>query len=211
MRASGLLCFRCRFVFPGHSAGADSGIGNILWRYKTIATNNSKDTLVNEEINFPEIRVVGDGGEQLGIMSSDAALRIAYDKGCDLVLMSAQANPPVCKVMDYGKYRFEREKREKEARKKQQVIELKEIQLSPRIDTHDFETKAKHAVKFLTAGNKVRVVMRFKGREMSHMAIGKEIMDNFIETCSEVGSIDKKPVVDGRMMSVVISPLSAKK
>jgi len=135
---------------------------------------------------------------------------MAYDKGLDLVLMSAQSNPPVCKIMDYGKYRFDREKREKEAKKKQQTVELKEIQLSPRIDTHDFETKARHAVKFLESGNKVRVVMRFRGREMSHMAIGREIIDKFAEMCSEVGSVDKKPVLDGRLLSMVISPITQK-
>ena len=175
-----------------------------------IAANNSKDTLVNEAIEFPEVRVIGADGEQLGIMSSDKALQMAYDKGLDLCLMSAQSNPPVCKIMDYGKYRFDREKREKEAKKKQQTVELKEIQLSPRIDTHDFETKAKQAKKFLESGNKVRVVMRFRGREMSHVAIGKEIIDKFAEYCAEVGTVDKKPVVDGRIMSMVISPVNQK-
>ena len=143
-------------------------------------------------------------------MSSDKALKMAYDKGLDLCLMSAQANPPVCKIMDYGKFRFDREKREKEAKKKQQTVELKEIQLSPRIDTHDFETKAKQGRKFLEAGNKVRVVMRFRGREMSHMTIGKEIIDKFADVCSDVGTVDKKPVVDGRIMSMVISPIAQK-
>ena len=155
--------------------------------------------------------MIGADGEQLGLMSSDKALQMAYDKGLDLVMMSAQANPPVCKIMDYGKYRFDREKKEKEAKKKQQVVELKEIQLSPRIDTHDFETKAKQACKFLSSGNKVRVVMRFRGREMSHMAIGREIIDKFAEICSDVGVVDKKPSVDGRMMSMVISPITQKK
>jgi translation initiation factor IF-3 len=112
--------------------------------------------------------------------------------------------------MDYGKYRFERDKKEKEAKKKQQVIELKEIQLSCRIDTHDFDTKARHAVKFLESGNKVRVVMRFKGREMSHIGIGQEIMDKFKDVCSEVGNVDKAPVLDGRILSMVISPLKLK-
>ena len=124
--------------------------------------------------------------------------------------MSAQSNPPVCKIMDYGKYRFDREKREKEAKKKQQTVELKEIQLSPRIDTHDFETKARHAVKFLESGNKVRVVMRFRGREMSHIAIGREVIDKFAEMCSSVGTVDKKPALDGRLLSMVINPVSQK-
>ena len=163
--------------------------------------------MINEEIKAKEVRVVGVDGEAIGIMSSDEALRLAYDKGYDLVLMAPQAQPPVCRIMDYGKYRFERDKKEKEAKKKQQVIELKEIQLSCRIDTHDFETKAKHAQKFLESGNKVRVVMRFKGREMSHMAIGQEIMKKFQDFCSPFGSVDKAPVLDGRLLSMVISPI----
>lgn len=165
--------------------------------------------LINEEIRLKEVRVIGLEGEAIGIMSSDEALKLAYDKGYDLVLMAAQAQPPVCRIMDYGKYRFERDKKEKEVKKKQ-VIELKEIQLSCRIDTHDFETKARHAQKFLESGNKVRVVMRFKGREMSHMAIGQEIMERFRESCSEVGSVDKAPVLDGRLLSMVIAPVKQK-
>ena len=166
--------------------------------------------LVNEEIRLKEVRVIGEEGEPIGIMSSDDALRLAYDKGYDLVLMAPQAQPPVCKIMDYGKYRFERDKKEKETKKKQTTLELKEIQLSCRIDTHDFETKARHAQRFLESGNKVRVVMRFKGREMSHMAIGQEIMDKFRESCSELGAVDKAPVLDGRLLSMVISPVKQK-
>ena len=154
--------------------------------------------------------MIGTDGEALGIMSSAKALEMAYDRGLDLVMMASQATPPVCKIMDYGKFRFERDKREKEAKKKQQTIELKEIQLSCRIDTHDFETKANHARRFLSDGNKVRVVMKFKGREMSHMNIGKEILEKFEEACSELGTVDKKPVLDGRFMSMVISPVKAK-
>ena len=168
---------------------------------------SAKELMINEEIKAKEVRVVGVDGEAIGIMSSDDALNLAYDKGYDLVLMAPQAQPPVCRIMDYGKYRFERDKKEKEAKKKQQVIELKEIQLSCRIDTHDFETKARHAQKFLESGNKVRVVMRFKGREMSHMAIGQEIMKKFEESCAPFGSVDKAPVLDGRLLSMVISPL----
>jgi translation initiation factor IF-3 len=135
---------------------------------------------------------------------------MAYDQGFDLVMMAAQATPPVCRIMDYGKYRFEKEKREKEARKKQQVVELKEIQLSCRIDTHDFETKVKHAHRFLKDGNKVRVVLRFKGREMTHISLGGEIMAKFEEACAEFGSVDKRPTMDGRLMSMVVSPLKTK-
>ena len=154
-----------------------------------------------------QVRVIGADGEQIGVLSAISALENAYDKGYDLVLMAPQAQPPVCRIMDYGKFRFERDKKEKEAKKKQQIVELKEIQLSCRIDTHDFETKARHAQRFLDAGNKVRVVMRFKGREMSHVSIGQEIMTKFQESCSELGSVDKAPVLDGRIMSMVISPL----
>ena len=166
--------------------------------------------MVNEDIDFAQVRVVGVDGEAIGIMSSEQALKMAYDQGYDLVLMAPQAQPPVCRIMDYGKFRFERDKKEKEAKKKQQTMELKEIQLSCRIDTHDFETKVRHAQRFLGDGNKVRVVMRFKGREMSHMAIGQEIMNKFREACEELGSVDKPPVLDGRLLSMVISPVKAK-
>ncbi len=166
--------------------------------------------MLNEDITAKEVRLIGPEGETLGIMSSAKALEQAYDRGLDLVMMSAQAVPPVCKIMDYGKYCFERDKREKEARKKQQTVELKEIQLSCRIDTHDFETKVRHAQRFLTDGNKVRVVLRFKGREMSHTEIGKEVLEKFEAACSEHGTVDKRPVLDGRFMSMVISPVKAK-
>ena len=171
---------------------------------------SAKEMTINEDIKAKEVRVIGPEGETLGVMPIDAALNAAYDQGYDLVLMAPQAEPPVCRIMDYGKYRFERDKKEKEAKKKQQVIELKEIQLSCRIDTHDFETKLRHAKRFLTDGNKVRVVMRFKGREMSHISIGQEIMQKFQEACSELGNVDKAPVLDGRFMSMVITPLKLK-
>lgn len=163
--------------------------------------------LTNEQITDKEVRVIGADGEQLGIMSTETALRMAYNDGLDLVMMTAQSTPPVCKIMNFGKFRFEREKREKEAKKKQQTVELKEIQLSCRIDTHDFETKVKHAQRFLSSGNKVKVVLRFKGREMAHIALGGEIMEKFREACAELGTVDKKPVLDGRLLSMVISPV----
>ena len=179
------------------------------WRCWTISAKD-KENLLNEEITAKEVRLIGSDGESLGIMSSSKALEMAYDRGLDLVMMASQATPPVCKIMDYGKFRFERDKREKEAKKKQQTVELKEIQLSCRIDTHDFETKVKHALRFLGEGNKVRVVMRFKGREMSHMNIGREVLEKFEAACAESGTVDKKPVLDGRFMSMVISPVKAK-
>ena len=172
-----------------------------------ISAKDTKETLLNEEIVAPEVRLIGPAGETLGIMSSQKALEAAYEKGLDLVLMAAQANPPVCKIMDYGKFCFERDKREKEAKKKQQTIEVKEIQLSCRIDVHDFETKKKHALRFLGEGNKVRVVMRFRGREMSHMSIGKEVLQRFREACAEVGTVDKEPALDNRTITMIINPI----
>ena len=174
---------------------------------EVLPISNAKEVQINESIREKEIRVITATGEQLGVMSSEEALRRAYEQGLDLVMMAPQAVPPVCKIMDYGKFRYESEKREKEARKKQQTIEVKEIQLSYRIDTHDFETKVRHAHRFLGEGNKVRVVLRFKGREMSHVAMGGELMQKFQDACAEVGTIDKKPVLDGRFMSMIIVPV----
>jgi translation initiation factor IF-3 len=176
------------------------------WRCLTISAKE-KENLLNEEITAKEVRLIGADGETLGIMSSEKALETAYDQGMDLVLMSGQANPPVCKIMDYGKFRFEREKREKEAKKKQQTIELKEIQLSCRIDTHDFETKANHAKRFLADGNKVRVCLKFRGREMAHQSVAYEIMERFAAMVAESGSVDKKPNLEGRQMTMFIAPL----
>ena len=161
---------------------------------------------INEEILDKEVRLIGDQGEQLGIMSAQEALKIAVERELDLVKIAPGSNPPVCKVMDYGKFRFERDKKEKEARKKQQVIRVKEVQLSCRIDTHDFETKARNAVRFLTAGNKVRVVVRFKGREMAHQELGRDVLARFEEAVAPAGVVEKKPVLDGRIMSMIVVP-----
>lgn len=165
-----------------------------------------KDLLINEEIREKEVRVIGDDGETMGMMSANAALKLAYDRGLDLVLIAPQATPPVCRIMDYGKYRFDREKKEKEAKKKQQVVELKEVQLSCRIDTHDFETKARNAVRFLTAGNKVRVVVRFKGREMAHQELGRDVLTRFEAAVAPAGVVEKRPVLDGRLMTMIVVP-----
>ncbi len=154
-------------------------------------------------------RVIGAEGEQLGLLTYHAAQQAAYDRNLDLVLISPQADPPVCKVIDYGKFRFERDKREKEAKKKQQIADIKEIQLSLNIDTNDFNTKANHAVKFLEGGDKVKVVARFKGRQMSHPEVGAELLKNFAESCSEAGSIDKAPILEGRSMTMFLTPLKA--
>ncbi|MBQ8551834.1 MAG: translation initiation factor IF-3 [Clostridia bacterium] len=168
---------------------------------------STKELQINEEIRAKEVRIVGEDGEQVGVMQTAKALELAYEKDLDLVLIAPNAEPPVCRIMDYGKYRFERDKKEKEAKKKQTTVEVKEIQLSCRIDTHDFETKVKHAHRFLGDGNKVRVVVKFRGREMSHLDIGREILEKFEEACKEVGSVDKRPALEGRFMSMIVNPV----
>ena len=180
----------------------------VFWRCKTIST---KDLAINDEIKCKEVRVIGADGEQLGIMELNAAKEYAYGKDLDLVLIAPNATPPVCRAMDYGKYCFERDKKEKEARKKQQIVKVKEIQLSPRIDTHDFDTRVNQARKFLAGGDKVRAIVRFKGREMAHLDMGRSVIDRFIEACSDVGSNDKPPVQEGRFLSVVLSPAKSGK
>ncbi len=175
-----------------------------FWRCKAIST---KDLPINDEIKCKEVRVVGVDGEQLGIMELNQAKRYAYDKDLDLVLIAPTATPPVCRAMDYGKFCFERDKKEKEARKKQQIVKVKEVQLSCRIDTHDFDTRVNQARKFLTGGDKVRAIVRFKGREMAHMDLGQDILIRFKDACSGVGTTDKPPVVEGRFMSIILSPV----
>ena len=178
-----------------------------LHYWRCLIISNAKEMSINEDIRLKEVRVVTDAGEQLGVMSSDVALEKAYSMGLDLVLIAPSATPPVCRIMDYGKFRYDRDKREKEAKKKQQVVNIKEVQLSCTIDTHDFNTKANNAIRFLKNGDKVRVVLAFKGRQMAHTEVGVEIIGKFIEFCSEFGTTDKAPVLDGRRMSVIISPV----
>ena len=171
----------------------------------------AKELLINEQIKVKEARVLDENGNQLGIMPLSEARSYAFDHGVDLVLIAPQATPPVCRAMDYGKYRYECDKKEKDAKKKQSTVEVKEVQLSCRIDTHDFETKVNHALRFLGSGNKVRVCLRFTGREMAHQGLGQEILERFAEACKESGSVDKKPVLEGRQMTMFISPLKQSK
>lgn len=168
---------------------------------------SSKEVLINENIRAKEVRLIGPDGEQVGVMPTREALEFAYDHGVDLVLIAPTAEPPVCRAIDYGKYRFEREKREKEARKNQTVVKVKEIQLSCKIDTHDFNTRLNQTIKFLQAGDKVKVSIRFKGREMAHQQIGVQVIERFVEACAEYGTAEKKPVLEGRFVSVMLTPI----
>ena len=154
--------------------------------------------------------MIGAEGDQLGIMTSAAALALAEEKNLDLVKIAPNAVPPVCKIMDYGKFRFEQLKKEKEAKKNQKVVEVKEIRMSPSIDTNDFNTKVKNAQKFLTEGNRVKVSVRFRGREMAHTEIGRELLKKFAEQCTEVATMDKAAKLEGRNMSMFLSPKTGK-
>ncbi|MBR5485843.1 MAG: translation initiation factor IF-3 [Oscillospiraceae bacterium] len=171
---------------------------------------SKKELLINEEIREKEIRLIGADGSQLGVSTSKDALKAAMEQNLDLVMIAPQATPPVCRIMDYGKYRFEQAKREKDAKKKQKVVEVKEIRLSLKIDTHDFETKVAHAVRFLKGGDRVKVSIRFRGREMAHPEQGKINLDRFAEAIKEYGVVDKQPKLEGRSMIMFISAKPAK-
>ena len=162
--------------------------------------------MLNDEIREPEVRLISETGEQLGIMTNEQALQIAEEREMDLVLISPQAKPPVCRIMDYGKYRFEQTKKEKEARKNQRIIEVKEIRMSPSIGENDFNTKLKNGQKFLMDGDRLKVTVRFRGREMAHTHIGEELLTSFASQCAELATLDKNPKLEGRNMSIFLSP-----
>jgi len=171
-----------------------------LWRCKVIS-----DLMINEQIRDREVRVIGEDGEQLGIMSSREAMRLAEEAGVDLVKIAPTAKPPVCKIVDYGKFKYEQTRKEKEAKKKQKVIDVKEIRLSPNIDTNDLNTKVNAARKFLSKGDKVKVTLRFRGREMAHMQNSKHILVDFGESLSDVAVVEKEPKVEGRSMTMFLA------
>lgn len=173
----------------------------------TISKKNLKnESLVNEDIRAKEMLVVGPNREQLGLMQRKDALRLASEKNLDLVCVAPQANPIVCRVMDYGKYRYEQQRHARDARKKQTNVALKEVRLSPSIETHDFNTKLKNAQKFLTKGDKVKVSVRFKGREIAHTEFGRNVLTRFAEGCAEIADLESKPKLDGRSMFLVLAP-----
>ena len=161
--------------------------------------------MINEQIRDKEVRLIGADGEQLGIVSSKEAQKLADEAGLDLVKIAPTAKPPVCKIIDYGKYRYEQARKEKEAKKKQKTIELKEIRLSPNIDTNDLNTKINSAKKFIEKGNKVKVTLRFRGREMAHMNQSKYILDDFAEALADVAVVEKAPKVEGRSIGMVLA------
>lgn len=163
------------------------------------------DYFINEQIRDKEVRVIGEDGEQLGIMSSRDAMKLAEEAGVDLVKIAPTAKPPVCRIVDYGKFRYEQTRKEKDAKKKQKVMEVKEIRLSPNIDTNDLNTKTNAARKFLSKGDKVKVTLRFRGREMAHMANSKHILDDFAEVLADIAVIDKAPKVEGRSMTMFLT------
>ena len=176
-----------------------------FWRCSVIA---NEVNLINDEIQEKEIRLIGSDGEQMGLMSSAEAQKIADEQDLDLVMISPNAKPPVCKIMDYGKYRFEQNKKVKEAKKNQHVMDVKEIRMSPGIGENDFNTKLKNGQKFLADGDRVKVSVRFRGREMAHTNIGEALLRDFAAKCSDVANLDKEPKLEGRSMSIFLSPKS---
>jgi len=173
--------------------------------YSKLEGTTISEQLINEQIREKEVRVVGADGEQLGIMSSKDAQKLADDAELDLVLIAPTAKPPVVKIVDYGKYKYEQLRREKEAKKKQHTTEIKEIRLSPNIDTNDLNTKMNNARKFLSKGDKVKITLRFRGREMAHMNSSKHILDDFAEGLSDIAVVEKAPKVEGRSMTMFLT------
>ena len=163
------------------------------------------DLMINEQIRDKEVRVIGEEGQQLGIMSAKEALQLAEEAGVDLVKIAPTANPPVCRIVDYGKFKYEQLRKEKEAKKKQHVIEVKEIRLSPNIDTNDLNTKIGAARKFLTKGDIVKITLRFRGREMAHMNNSKHILDDIAQSLSDIAVVEKAPKVEGRSMTMFLT------
>lgn len=171
---------------------------------------SSKELEINEEIRDKELRVIDVDGTQLGVIPSKEALKLALDKDLDLVKIAPTANPPVCRIMDYGKYCFEQSKREKEARKNQKIVEVKEVRMSSTIDTHDFETKVNQAIKFLNGGDKLKVSVRFRKRAVAHPHLGEELLERFKEACLEAGVVEKPMKMEGRSMVMFVSPKAPK-
>ncbi len=168
------------------------------------------ELMINEEIRDREVRLIDENGEQLGVMLTQRALELAEERGYDLAKIQPMAKPPVCKLLDYDKYRYEQSRRERENRKNQRVVEIKEVQLSATIEENDVQTKAKQAIKFLDGGDKVKVSIRFRGRQITHSEIGAKVMQDFAERCKDVSVVERRPAMDGRHMIMILAPKSAK-
>ena len=199
-------CFGIRFLFL---VAAKTACRRYL-RFLEVLTIAKLEHQLNEEIQDAEVRLIGAEGEQLGIMSADKANELAEEQGLDLVKISPNATPPVCKIMDYSKFCYDQKKREKDARKNQKVVEIKEIRMSPSIDTNDLNTKIKSALKFLGDGNRVKVSVRFRGREMAHTNLGEKLLMEFAEACSEAATMEKNPKLEGRFMAMFLTPKNTK-
>ena len=200
---------------PSFPAGEDCEYADglpfaFLLFYLEVLTIAKLDHQLNDEIRDKELRVIGDDGAQLGIMSAEEANKLADEQGLDLVKISPNAVPPVCKIMDYSKFCFDQKKREKEAKKNQKVVEIKEIRMSPSIDTNDLNTKVKAAIKFLNDGNRVKVSVRFRGREMAHTNLGEKLLMDFAGACAEVANMEKNPKLEGRFMAMFLTPKNSK-
>ena len=176
---------------------------SLFWRCFIISI---KECLINDEIKAKEVRLIDVDGNQLGVVSIKEALAKSEEKNLDLVEISPQAKPPVCKIMDYGKYRFEQAKREKETKKNQKVVNIKEVKMSPSIDVHDFNTKVNQALKFLKSGDKVKITVKFRGRELHHTALGQDVLARVAEALAEVGNVEKQAKLEGRNMAMVVAP-----
>jgi len=192
----GTLCARFLFVLQN------------LWEVAIISkyNNQSNDDLVNEKIRFKEVLVIEQNGDQLGVMSRNDALRAAYDADLDLVCVAPKAKTPVCRIMNYGKYRFEQQKKQKEMKKNSKVVSLKETQLSPTIDVHDKNVKLKRTIKMLENGDKVKVVVRFRGRQLAHVDIGQKILEDFVSECADYCVIEKPAKLEGRTLIAILAP-----
>lgn len=204
LRRIALLCGEWYVLYHSFFSSCRAGLDE-SWRCIPI-----NDLMINEEIRDREVRVVDQNGEQLGVMSSRQALELAEERQLDLVKIAPQARPPVCKLMDYGKYRFEQSKREREIRKNQKVVTVKEVRLSATIEDHDIEVREKQAIKFLKDGDKVKATIRFRGRQIAHSEIGMEVMKDFAERIKDYGTITKKPSIEGRNMFMIIDPKDEK-
>ncbi len=178
---------------------------SIFFHFILGGVNIKQELPINEKIRLKEVQVIDDQGQKLGVMSSDEALDLAYDKKLDLVLVAPNGNPPVCKIMNYGKYKFEQAKKEKEAKKKQKVTEVKEIRVTPNTEEHDFNFKAKNARKFLEDGCKVKITVRFRGRELNYVKAGEDLLNKFAENLSDLANVDKKPSLEGKNMFIMLS------